>query len=261
MKRAKPKSAKKQPNDVSTSPTTLEPRWKGIVLSEAFERVAAEEGGHKNAGRILRGKIINGAIRARARDVLRDGHGGPRNEPLTPNDWHAANVDWNASYFLRLPTSRIAGTNTGGEFVALHFSDTDAALPISLPATPSYESLGHVEAHGIELRLDDFAREFPYAKASLPPATEAAPNERRSGSTKGEGRTRGVKVKFDWHVVVGEFVRHMHEKGPPSNDEAEAKRLLKWCLDHFQSSAECPTQGTLRKAIGIWLKPLGPRRT
>jgi hypothetical protein len=74
------------------------------------------------------------------------------------------------------------------------------------------------------------------------------------------GGNRGAKVKFDWDAVVAEFVRHMHTSGLPPDDKAEANRLFRWCLDHFRDG-ECPTEGTLRKKIGSWLRPLRSRRT
>jgi hypothetical protein len=222
-----------------------------LALSVAFERVAVKEGGSKIADPLLREKIESCAMGTRARHVLRDGRRGAANESLSATDWYAANVDWAASYFLRLPTSRAVESGAGGgAFVVHHFSDTDAAAPFLLPTSSSFESFGRVEAHGIEVHLGDFVREFPGADAtpSLPAAAaaEAAPEERAS--------KRGGKARFDWHLIFAEFIRRFDEKGPPENNEKEADRLFRFCLDTFKQDGKVPTAATLRVKIGVWLK-------
>jgi hypothetical protein len=83
-------------------------------------------------------------------------------------------------------------------------------------------------------------------------------------SSRQTGRKRGKKVKFNWDAVFGEFVRRVFVEGLPpidKGDDAEAERLFRWCLDHFQSDNEIPATETLRKKIGVWLRPLKSRRT
>lgn len=108
---------------------------------EALARIAQHEGGEAIAGNLLREAAESGAIRTRARHVLR-GASLTRlaNVQLDPTDWRAAVPNWSA-----------------GSFVRPHYN------------RPGVGDLPHVEAHGVVFRTRDLAHEFP---AAFPAAAE-----------------------------------------------------------------------------------------